>query len=179
MQHPLQNPSLAPFGFAFPHYKERLDHKSEFDPNWVNPERAMAKFWQKIHRQDIAESLPMEEIIHTILPAMGTRWRLQNGDFSFRDRLYLGRDIALISTAVYWFATNVGNCFLRYPHGLHTPKRHDHEFLEKFTRYMKEQRNLVAMWAHVCNNECTRKTMIHTGIGRKKSARATTLWLKP
>jgi hypothetical protein len=159
MQHPLVNPSLAPFGFVFPRYRDRLNFESPHDPHWVNPERAMAQFWQKLHRHGADSSFPIEEIVHNVLPSMNSRCRITDGDFTFRGKPYLSRDIALISTIMYWFGTNIGNCFLLYPHGLHTPKRHDHEFLEKFNLYMKEQRNLVAMWTHVCNNDCKLSSM--------------------
>lgn len=161
MQHPLTNPSLAPFGFVFPRYKERLDHKQP-DRFWVNPERAMAKFWQSLHFQDSETTLPIETIIHTILPSMGTRWKITKGDFTFRSLPYLSRDIAVISTCIYWFGTNVGNCFLTTS-SFRKSIRHDHEFLEKLRDPVQGVKDLVRMLTHVCNKDCS-ETLVDTHV---------------
>lgn len=166
MQHPLVRPSLAPYGFAYPNQVKRLDYKSPFDKHWVNPERVMAKFWAARHRLDMPRPWPVETIIHNILPGMAKANELTERDFEFGGLPFLGRDIAVLSTVVYWLGTNCGGAFLhptpkwvsedrRLPHLDYGPRPpSERDFLEKFRKDM-ERRDMVVFWIHTCVQECT------------------------
>lgn len=156
MQHPLVNPSLAPFGFTFPVQQKRLQFKPA-DGFGINTERVMARLWDRLHRNDAPGSTPIEIIIHEILPSMATANRLVAGDFEFRGKPYLSRDIAILSSVVQWFATNCGRCFLEDPPIFGLKISHpEREFTEKLAHDMK-RRDFVALWTHTCNDQCQEK----------------------
>jgi hypothetical protein len=110
MQHPLVNPSLAPFGLVLPLRKERLKYRS-FE-GWPNPERLIAKCWDKANRLNAPRPRPVETIVHEILPGLAASNRHFNPDFEFDGKPYCSRDVIVLSSVVQWLATNVGNCFL-------------------------------------------------------------------
>lgn len=164
MQHPLVRPTLAPYGFAFPNQAKRLEYRSPIDLHYINPERMMAKFWAELHRIDAPRPFPIETIVHEILPGMAKVNTFAEGEFEFGGRPYLSRDIALLSTVVYWFGTNVGNAFLE-------PQRHwlpearrlpplrqsapsEREYLEKYQGRMRERDLVKYLWAHTCVPAC-------------------------
>lgn len=162
MQHPLVRPSLAPYGFAHHHHSDRLGYTSDINPYWVNAERLMAKFWDRRHRIDAPDPLPIETIIHRILPAQAQANRLSEGEFTFRGLPYLSYDIALLSSIMYWFGTNVGSCFLERP-TIFPPKgrlgRPEYEFLAKYEREM-QRRDMVAFWGHQCTHRCSQDNVM-------------------
>lgn len=170
MQHPLVRPSLAPYGFAYHQHSDRLSYKPRHDPYYVNAERMMARFWDRRHRIDALDPLPIETIIHRIMPGHAQVNRLFEKEFEFRGYAYMSRDIALLSSIMYWFGTNVGSCFLEVPYtGDWLPKDRqlpplnewkdklknhpEHEFLKKYERAMRD-RDMVAFWGHECTGEC-------------------------
>ncbi len=163
MQHPLVRPSLAPFGFATKRHASRLDYTDRLNPYYVNAEHQMAKFWDKRHRLDAPGPLPIETIVHRILPGQARANLLTDGEFFFKGLPYLSRDIMLLSSIMYWFGTNVGSCFLEVPL-TSLPRgrlgRPEYEFLVKLERDM-QRRDMVAFWAHECRDECGNSTMRH------------------
>lgn len=165
MLHPLARPSLAPYGFAYPYQAKRLEYRSPYNKHYVNPERVMARFWAKRHRLDMPRPWPIETIVHDILPGMAKANMLTESDFEFAGTPYFGRDIAVLSTVVYWLGTNCGNAFLQSNHKWlpesqsassnsvsKTPS--EHEFLEKFREDMKKQ-DMVVFWIHTCTPACS------------------------
>ncbi len=167
MHHPLINPTLAPYGFAFPIMSNRLEYVSD-DPFNVDPEKMMAKLWGRSNTMLATRPLPIEQIVHHLLPSLAQAHRLTKGDFQFDGKYYLARDIKLLSTVMQWFGTNCGECFLTsgvervgwscfkkkltptQKRLLLSPER---EFLVKFVTE-NEQRDMVVFWAHDCNSRC-------------------------
>lgn len=160
MQHPLENPTLAPFGFAFPESQKRLEYVPEITSG-VNCERIIAELWDKWNRKNSRYPLPVTEIIHRILPGLATLNQLRKGDFEFDGRPYLSRDILVLSSLVQWLATNVGGCFLEtdissrkdLPMKYH-PER---EFLIKCELEKEHHaglQDIPAFITHVCTNRC-------------------------
>jgi hypothetical protein len=157
MQHPLVNPSLTPYGFVFPGWAKRLEFQPNDNSYWVNTEVVIGTFWAERNRLKAPRPLPVQTIIHHILPGMAAANRLTTGDFVFDGLPYLSRDIATLSSAVQWFGTNVGRCFLEdvWPHI--PAHRHDHEFLAKL-EYEREKSysptDLAVHFTHTCNERC-------------------------
>jgi hypothetical protein len=111
-RHPLENASLAPYGFVFSGRKERLEYLPQDNPHWVNEERLIARLWDKVHRLNAPKPLPITTIVHKILPSFHSCDRLERGDFVFDGLPYLSRDILILSSTLQWFGTNVGRDFL-------------------------------------------------------------------
>lgn len=112
MQHALAEASLAPFGFMFPEYRERLT----FNPykNYRNNEEVIGRLWHARNRPEHSDTVPIETILHVILPkVLPDQEPLLCGEFWYCDKMYMSHDIALLSTAVQWLATNVGSDTLR------------------------------------------------------------------
>ena len=154
MQHPLVNPSLAPYGFVFPVQAERL----RFQPPegyGVNAEKIIGRLWDQLHRSRAPTPLPIETIVHDILPGMTAASRTFTLDFEFAGKPYQSRDIAVISTVVQWFATNVGRCFLEDQMAFLEISHPEREFVEKLEYDNKvHKRDKVAFWAHTCDKRC-------------------------
>lgn len=161
MRHPLVNPSLAPYGFVLPSWGQRLRYESE-NPHWVNTEEVIARFWDKRNRLNAPRPLPARTIIHDILPGLATANRITGGDFVFDGLPYLGRDILVLSSAMQWFGTSVGRCFLEDTWSFLPPHHPEREFLVKleFEREKSHSPVDLAMhFTHVCNARCR-----HNGI---------------
>lgn len=162
MRHPLHNPSLAPVGFCGSISQQRINAKPY--PEWsFNRERAIAKFWAGWNRQDAPHPLPVEAIIHEVLPAMATRFRAPKGEFTFEGKEYRGRDIAVLSSVVRWFGSGVGDCFLFGRHFFES-KSSDREFLERFARENCRHAVLRECTHHVCTDACRRTPESHEGV---------------
>lgn len=168
MEHPLVRPTLAPYKFAFSRQAKRLDYRDPNDPYYFNPEDLIARFWAKRHQADATRPLPIETIIHRILPGMARAHATFTAEFEFGGKPYRSRDIALLSTVVYWFGTNVGNAFLEPaycwlgPRDLPPLSRRlaDHperEFLEKYRRQIVPHDYVKYVWAHTCVPECEKR----------------------
>lgn len=164
--HPLENPSLAPYGFVFPHRKERLEHKPKGHSLWINEEAIIARVWDRFNRSNAPKPLPIQRIIHEILPGLASSNRLTVGDFYHDGLPYLTRDILVLSSTAQWLGTNNGRCFLdtdisrdSIP-GFH-PER---EFCMKFALEMKRS-DKVASLTHVCTARCGRIRMINPAVG--------------
>lgn len=185
MQHPLANPSLAPYGFTTPRSRARLDDK--LPSGYPNNEKIMARMWARANCAKSPEPLPVKTIIHDILPAMAQRHRITTGDFQFGGLPYLSRDILVLSTFVQWFGTNCGWCFIdtdiskswvpdiywlghhmfssqfRYYH----PEREFLIKLERDDKYLGNwgyKQELVIFLTHVCNSHCN-TSRIRTLLG--------------
>ncbi|MDP1707217.1 MAG: hypothetical protein Q8L30_01545 [bacterium] len=158
--HPLENPSLAPYGFTFPNRQKRLAYKPKNHKFWVNEERLIARVWDRRHRADALKPLPIQTIIHDILPSLATANRITEGDFWFDGLPYLTRGILVLSSTVYWFGTNVGRCYLETDiSGLSIPGFHpEREFRIKFAQEM-ERKDMVAFLTHVCTSRCGGKVV--------------------
>lgn len=157
MQHPLENPSLAPYGFVFPHYQTRLKYKPITDC-FINSEKIILKHWDKRNRAKALQPLPVQTIIHEILPAQASANRIIKGDFQYEDLPYLTRDILVLSSIIQWFGTNVGSCFLErlYSDISCKPSFHpEREFRMKLAKEM-QRRDMVAFWTHICTSRCDR-----------------------
>lgn len=150
-RHPLENPSLAPFGLATPAFQKRLEYTPTNDL-WIDAEKLLARLWDKRNRANVSRPLPVQTIIHEILPGLAQASRLTKGDFMFDSLPYLTRDIVILSSVVQWFGTNCGRCFLEEPifGGVSHPER---EFLDKLAKE-NEHRDMVAFWCHVCTPQC-------------------------
>lgn len=159
-KHPLENPSLAPLGLTTPLSYERLQYKSE-NPYWVNQEKLLAKMWDKRNRADALHPLPVQTIIHEILPSQARRNHLAKGNFVFEGQPYLTRDIMLLSSMVQWLGTNVGDCFLTRnisgKRGFHLER----EFLMKCTEESKAH-DMTTFWCHFCTPRC--KEPVHFSL---------------
>lgn len=153
--HPLENPSLAPYGFVFPHWQERLEFKPKADPYWINEERIIARVWDRCNRANAPRPLPVEMIIHEILPGLASANRITDGDLWHNGLPYLTRDILVLSTVVQWFGTNVGRCFLETNISHHSiPGFHsEREFLIKFAQEM-QRKDMVVFFTHVHTSLC-------------------------
>ncbi len=152
-RHPLQNPSLAPYGFVFPYYKTRLEFQPKEHPFWVNEEKIAGRVWDRCNRANAPKPLPVQTIIHEILPGQKSANRITAGDFWHDGLPYQARDILMLSTAVQWFGTNCGRCFLETDiSGDSIPGFHpEREFLIKLA---KEHFDLAAHLAHECSERC-------------------------
>jgi hypothetical protein len=160
MRHPLHNPSLAPVGFCDVVAQQRL--RAEPHPEWsYNPELAIAKFWAGWNRQGASHPLPVATIIHDMLPAMSTRFRMTEGEFMFEGKWYVGRDIAVLSSAVQWFGSNVGNCFLLHSPVFFKPRSKDREFVEKFAQERVSNALVMRFTHHACTEACGRNPEPH------------------
>jgi hypothetical protein len=151
-RHPLENPSLAPYGLATPIFQRRLQYQST-DAYWVNPEKLIAKAWDQRNRASAQEPRPVCTIVHEVLPGLAQSNRIRKGDFVFIDGMpYLTRDIVVLSTVVQWFGTNCGRVFLEDPlfGGVSHPER---EFTEKLAK-CHYCRDMPAFWCHQCNPQC-------------------------
>jgi len=157
VQHPLVNPSLTPYGFVFPKYKERLDFSPDNNPQYINRERLIAKQWAKRNRYDATQPLPAHTIIHQILPSIATVNHITNGDFSFNEKPYLSRDLAILSTVLQWLATNVGNEFLTRDISEYSGYHTEREFVLKFEHKPNRDQRL-ALWLHECSPLCSKFT---------------------
>ena len=153
--HPLENPSLAPYGFVFPSRKKRLEYKPEANHHWVNEEKVIVRLWDRRNRKNAPRPLPVQTIIHEILPSQEKANRIINGDLQFDGLPYLTRDILVLSSVVQWFGTNVGRCFIETDISRQSiPGFHfEREFLIKFAQEMK-QSDLVAFLTHTCTPHC-------------------------
>jgi hypothetical protein len=153
--HPLENPSLAPFDLVFPIRQERLKHRSENISHWVNTEKLIARMWDKCNRSNATKPVPVQTIIHEILPGRAQANRITQGDFQFDGLPYLTRDILVLSSTVQWFGTGVGWSFIAADisrdsiPGFH-PAR---EFIIKFECASREK-DMVAFLTHVCTPAC-------------------------
>lgn len=153
--HPLENPSLAPYGFVFPLQRGRLDYRPQANASWINEEKVMARLWDRCNRANAPRPLPVQTIVHEILPSQASASRITNGDFWYEGLPYLARDILVLSSTLQWFGTNGGRCFLETDvsrfsiPGFH-PGR---EFRIKLARKMRK-RDMVAFWTHVCTPRC-------------------------
>lgn len=152
--HPLENPSLAPYGFVFPLRQKRLEYQPLVE-HWVNEEKLMARLWDRWNRSNAPRPLPVQTIIHDILPSLATANRLTAGDFLHDGLPYLSRDVLVLSSMLCWFGTNFGRSFLetdisRFGIPGYHPAR---EFRIKLARKMKKV-DIVAHVTHVCNARC-------------------------
>lgn len=153
MQHPSVNPSLAPFGFVFPFQRARLEYVPQF-VRGINRERIMGRLWGKCNRLKAEHPLPVQVIIHEILPSQARVNKITKGDLMFEGLPYLSRDILVLSSMVQWLATNVGDCFLTTKKMAGEEARnHEREFVLKLAAEM-EGCDLVARIFHVCNTQC-------------------------
>lgn len=164
MQHPLVNPSLAPYGFVFPASKERLEYKPTNVSSWVNTEALIARLWAEVNRADAPKPLPVVTIIHEILPGQATANRLEDGDFEFDGLPFLSRDIALISSFIQWFGTSVGGAFLEGKLYSKEKVRSDHEFLAKYADQVKRQ-DILRHLVHTCTPKCQNGVISMFGNG--------------
>lgn len=85
--------------------------------------------------------------------------RLTKGDFVFEGKPYLTRDIMTLSSAVQWFGTNVGGCFIDEPLAGKGPNYHrSREFTLKLARRNEDMfRSFPDMYSfivHRCTNRC-------------------------
>ena len=163
MQHPLENPSLAPCGFVFPYYRQRLKFRPEDVKHFFNREKAIAKIWDRLNRTDAQKPTPVQTIVHEILPAQASVNRITKGDFCFGDLPYLTRDILVLSTAIQWFGTNCGNCFIETDISRHSGFHPEREFLTKFAQEKHYGKGLIAMWVHVCTSHCEKSQSVFWG----------------
>jgi len=156
-KHPLENPSLAPFGLTTQVSYRRLQYKPTIQFH-VNEERMSARFWEKHNRAGALPPLPVRTIVHDILPGQAQCNRIARGDFVFDGLPYLTRDIVTLSSIVQWFGTNVGREFidgkiLNPGKGYH-PSR---EFVIKLDRD-NQHRDMYTFWCHRCTGACRDKS---------------------
>lgn len=159
-RHPLEDPSLAPFGFAFPLQQERITLEEPSGIYWVNEERMIAQQWDEWNRLSSPWPRPIEMIIHHILPSIGKRYRITDSSFIFNGRPYNTRDILILSSTMTWLGTNCGKCFIDTDisredvPGFH-PAR---EFHLKLAREAQIQRvDMYAVLCHSCKPTCNRR----------------------
>ncbi len=150
MRHPLATKSLAPYGFVFPRYVERLAFEPKPEYGGFNAERVIAKQWERAHRVDAPEPTPLEVIIHRILPGMGTLTGRFKPDFEFKGRPYNSRDIALVSTTVQWLGTNIGNSFLLDAY--RSKEAHPERVFSLL--FKRESHDMVMHFTHICSEKC-------------------------
>ncbi|MDD2657626.1 MAG: hypothetical protein PHD04_03135 [Candidatus Pacebacteria bacterium] len=156
-RHPLENPSLTPYGFVFPSWQERLKHKQPPNMTWLNEENIMGRIWDRANRANAPKPLPAETILHDILPSLKTANRLASGDFMFNGLPYLTRDILVLSSFMQWFGTGVGRCFLESAVPSWDVPANGYigewEFLIKLK--IEQQRwEPIANVVHVCTDDC-------------------------
>lgn len=151
-KHPLENLSLAPYGLTTPLSYQRLQYKPS-DPYWVNQEKMLAKMWDKCNRADASHPLPVQTIVHEILPGQKRRNRLVQGNFVFECKPYLTRDIMMLSSVVQWLGSNVGNCFLTRDISHKRGYSSEWEFLMKYDEDSKIN-DMVTFWCHICTPKC-------------------------
>ena len=151
MRHPLENPSLAPYGFVFPTSQKRLEWHDELNSTWINPERVIARLWDKLNRSNAQRPLPVRTIIHGILPGLARANLLTQGNFVFEGDPYRSSDIMLLSAAIQWLATNVGSSFLDEDISKLPQFHPEREFVMKAARRQLPI-ELVAVWTHVCDD---------------------------
>lgn len=109
MQHPLEDPSLTPFGFVLPNWKYRL---APLAKDMINGDREISLLWAAENRMS-SESRPAVMMIGEILPSIITTRQFSGGDFFFDGRLYYRRDILVLSSFIAWLGCNCGLAFLR------------------------------------------------------------------
>lgn len=148
--HPLEDPSLAPFGFVSPHSRKRLRWKHP--GHLINPDLLPARFWESLHRASAPRPYPIETIVHEILPSMATANRFTNGDFDFGGLPYLSRDVLVLSTIVQWFGTSCGRDFLVHPSGDYqdnvfvlAPYHSEREFVWKLEYERRRREDVLAI----------------------------------
>jgi hypothetical protein len=146
--------SLAPAPFVLPNsLRRQLERLSG-----INYESVMARYWEQLHLENMRGPRPIETIVHKILRRMKPAMRLERdgGDFIFRDRPYLTRDILVISTFVQWFATGCGRCFLEDPFNRFNASTIPVHAYTRKLRYETEDRrpDLITIILHVCTSEC-------------------------
>ena len=159
-RHPLENPSLAPLGLRTQLSYRRLQWKPTIQFT-VFEERMIARFWDKHNRADAPRPLPVEAILHKILPSMAQSNRISKGDFVFEGKSYLTRDIVTLSSVMQWFGTNVGRCFIdrkvaRQGRGYHESR----EFTIKLAEENKSWSRSCDMYtflSHRCTGRCNNK----------------------
>lgn len=152
MQHPLVNPSLAPFGFVTSRQKGRLEYIPT-TATGINRERIIGRLWAKRHRLKAVHPLPIKVIVHEILPSQEKTNILKFGDFVFGELPYLSRDIIVLSGMIQWLGTNVGDCFLTTSLNGRKGYHPEREFVMKLAEEM-ERCHLVAHILHVCDGRC-------------------------
>jgi hypothetical protein len=109
-----------------------LESKSLNNEFWVNAEVVIARFWDKRNRANESRPLPVQTIIHEILPGQKRINRLEKGNFVFEGLPYLTRDIMVLNSIVQWFGTSVGSNFLTEDISRWHPHHPEREFLVKF-----------------------------------------------
>lgn len=154
-RHPLENPSLTPYGFVFPNAQKRLQYEPKSNMLWVNQERIAARTWDRLNRTNAPRPLPVQTIIHWILPGLATANRISDGDFWHEDLQYLTRDILVLSRTVQWLGSNNGRCFLETDISRDSiPEFHsEREFRIKFAKEMARL-DMVALLMHICTPQC-------------------------
>lgn len=154
--HPLENPSLAPYGFAFPNRRKRLEYVPEI--GGINAEKIIARMWDRRNRANAAKPLPIESIIHEILPSQATANRIAAGDFMHNGLPYLTRDILLISSTIQWLGTNCGNWFLEEDISRELGFHPEREFLMKCersdARRNQTEPSMALFLTHSCTERC-------------------------
>jgi hypothetical protein len=151
--HPLATSSLAPFGFATSFYAERLDFRPPGQKHYLNPERLIAKLWERAHLRDARRPHPIQAIIHTILPSICEDYRAADGDFLFLRKPYSSRDIMILSSAVQWLGTNCGMSFLTESSINSSCDDPQLEFATKFER-LSTNCLLTCQFTHECSEKC-------------------------
>lgn len=154
--HPLENPSLTPYGFVFPHGQRRLEYQPKAHVFWVNEERIVARIWDRWNRANAPRPLPVQTIIHEILPGLASANRITDGDFWHDGLPYPTRDVLVLSRVVQWLGSNNGRCFLETDISRDSiPEFHpEREFRIKFAKEMR-QMDMVAMLMHICTPRCS------------------------
>ena len=163
MQHPLENPSLAPYGFVS--FFSKQGWNTSLLWFFVNREKIIAKFWDKYNRASAPRPLPVKTIIHEILPAQASANRITKGSFLHDDLPYLTRDILVLSSVIQWLGTNVGNCFLESLDSnlSRQPSFHpEREFRMKLAKEM-QRADMVVFWTHVCTSRCNTVQLFPNG----------------
>lgn len=158
MQHPLENPSLTPYSFLFPFSYMRVRQKLE--TNMINGDHEIVKFWAKQNRNNSQRPLPAKVILHDILPSLSSQVAAAKQSFTFDGLPYHNRDIALLSSMVRWFGTNIGNSFIT---SRYTNEKYKHpvkEFVEKFNQ-LDNSDIILGMAIHSCTVKCKNNTIDH------------------
>ena len=162
--HPLENPSLAPYGFVFPNRQERLRWHPQPYSGSVNLERIIGRLWDRHNRSKAEKSLPVQTIIHDILPGQATANRIEKADFLHEGLPYLTRDILVLSSAMQWFGTNVGGCFLEADISSKPGFHPEREFLMKCEREMELNHfDLPPFFVHICTERCRSQPLSFMG----------------
>ncbi len=155
-QHPLENPSLAPFGLIVPRYKMRISQDLTGIGTGVNREREIMLLWEQWNSpKSKHKPLPITYIVHYVLPSFGKAKRIVDGDFYFEGLPYVTRDIVVISSIMCWFGTNVGRFFIESPPPVNIGS--ELEFLEKYRIENKSWRygpDMLHFWLHECTELC-------------------------